>query len=237
MRRYKQIGLWLIGFALLVYLLQFPVEKTEIALDAWSVPLSGATIVIDPGHGGPDGGAVGQDGTEEKGVALDVSLYVRDYLQQGGATVHLTREEDIDLASEHTKGLSNRKAEDIRNRAAFVKENDPDLFVTVHLNAIDSPKWSGAQTFYYPKYEESKHLARMIQAEIIRNLENTTREALPIQGVYLLKTAEVPSAIVEIGFLSNDEELALLRSDDYQRQMAASIYNGIVRYLTEEPEE
>src|SRR5699024_10416572 len=183
------------------------------------------------------GGAVGADGTQEKDISLDVSLYVREYLQQGGATVYLTREEDTDLAAEHTKGLSNRKSEDIRNRLAFVEEKDPDLFLTIHLNAIPSPKWSGAQTFYYPKYDESKHLAEMIQAEIIRNLENTTREALPIQGIYLLKHAEVPSAIVEVGFLSNATELELLKDETYQRQMAASIYNGVLRYYTEEPEE
>ncbi len=237
MKRYKRIGLWIVGLALLIYLLVFPVEKTEMAIETLSVPLSGMTIVIDPGHGGPDGGAVGADGTQEKDISLDVSLYVREYLQQGGATVYLTREEDTDLAAEHTKGLSNRKSEDIRNRLSFVEEKDPDLFLTIHLNAIPSPKWSGAQTFYYPKYDESKHLAEMIQAEIIRNLENTTREALPIQGIYLLKHAEVPSAIVEVGFLSNATELELLKDETYQRQMAASIYNGILRYQTEGPEE
>lgn len=237
MKRYRYLGLWIVGLVLLIYIVQLPLTKTETAWEAWSLPLSGTTIVIDPGHGGPDGGASGSDGTQEKEISLDVSLYVRDYLQQNGATVHLTREEDTDLAAEHTKGLSNRKTEDIKNRLAFVKEKDPDLFITIHLNAIPSPKWSGAQTFYYPKYDESKHLAKMIQAEIIRNLENTTREALPIQGVYLLKHAEVPSAIVEIGFLSNETELELLKDKDYQRQMAASIYNGILRFQTEEPEE
>lgn len=237
MKRYTKVALWVVGVGLLVYLLQLPVQKTEMAWDAWNFPLAGVTIVIDPGHGGPDGGAVGEDGTVEKDVALDVSFYLREYLQQGGANVQMTRLTDTDLAAEHTKGLSNRKSEDIRNRLTFIQETDPDLFLTIHLNAIPSPKWSGAQTFYYPKYDESKQLAEMIQAEIIRNLENTTREALPIQGVYLLKHAEVPSAIVEIGFLSNEVERELLKDVDYQRQMAASIYQGILRYLTEEPGE
>ncbi|HLR15674.1 MAG TPA: N-acetylmuramoyl-L-alanine amidase CwlD [Bacillota bacterium] len=237
MRRYKHIGLWFIGLALLVYLLMLPVEKTEMAWDSWSLPLSGKTIVIDPGHGGPDGGAVGADGTEEKDIALNVSFFVREYLEQGGATVYLTREIDTDLAAEHTKGLSNRKTEDIKNRLAFIEEKDPALFLTIHLNAIPSPKWRGAQTFYYPRFDESKHLAKMIQDEIIRNLENTTREALPIQGIYLLKHAEVPSTIVELGFLSNPAERDLLKQEEYQRKMAASIYQGILRYETEEFEE
>jgi len=237
MKRYKRIGLWFIGLALLIYLFVLPVEKTEMAWDSWSLPLAGKTIVIDPGHGGPDGGAVGADGTEEKDIALNVSVFVREYLEQGGATVYLTREIDTDLAAEHTKGLSNRKAEDIKNRLAFIEEKDPSLFVTIHLNAIPSPKWRGAQTFYYPRFDESKHLAKMIQAEVIRNLENTTREALPIQGIYLLKHAEVPSTIVELGFLSNPAERDLLKQEEYQRKMAASIYQGILRYETEEFEE
>src|SRR5699024_5491968 len=237
MRRYKHIGLWFIGLALLVYLLMLPVEKTEMAWDSWNLPLSGKTIVIDPGHGGPDGGAVGADGTEEKDIALNVSFFVREYLEQGGATVYLTREIDTDLAAEHTKGLSNRKTEDIKNRLAFIEEKDPALFLTIHLNAIPSPKWRGAQTFYYPRFDESKHLAKMIQDEIIRNLENTTREALPIQGIYLLKHAEVPSTIVELGFLSNPAERDLLKQEEYQRKMAASIYQRILRYETEEFEE
>lgn len=237
MKRYKRIGLWFIGLALLMYLFVLPVEKTEMAWDSWSLPLSGKTIVIDPGHGGPDGGAVGADGTEEKEIALNVSVFVREYLEQSGATVYLTREIDTDLAAEHTKGLSNRKTEDIKNRLAFIEEKEPALFLTIHLNAIPSPKWRGAQTFYYPRFDESKHLAKMVQDEIIRNLGNTTREALPIQGIYLLKHAEVPSAIVELGFLSNPAERDLLKQEDYQRKMAASIYQGILRYETEKFEE
>src|SRR5699024_12633917 len=110
--------------------------------------------------------------TEEKEIALNVSVFVREYLEQSGATVYLSQEIDTDLAAEHTKGLSNRKTEDIKNRLAFIEEKDPALFLTIHLNAIPSPKWRGAQTFYYPRFDESKHLAKMIQDEIIRNLEN-----------------------------------------------------------------
>ena len=221
---------------ILLFLIYYPIKKEDQTSETWSNPLSGKTIVIDPGHGGPDGGAVGKDGTEEKDIALEVSKMLKDYLQQTGALVYLTREEDKDLASHDTKGLSRRKSEDIRKRLSFIEEKQADFFLTIHLNALPQERWDGAQTFYYAKYDESKHLARMIQAEITRNLENTNRVALPINGVYLLKHAKVPGALVEIGFLSNEAERELLKQTNYQQQMAGSIYNGILRYVTEEAE-
>ena len=234
MGRVSKITVWGIGLLLLIFLIQFPFEKNEETWGAWSLPLTGKTIVIDPGHGGPDGGAKGIDGTHEKGISLAVSEKLRDYLQQSGALVYLTREEDKDLADTDTRGLSKRKSEDIRKRLQFIHDKEADFFVTIHLNAIPSPRWSGAQTFYYPKFPESKHLAQMIQAEIVRNLENTDRVALSINGIYLLKNAEIPGSLVEIGFLSNEEERELLKQEGYQRQMAGSIYEGILRYMTEE---
>lgn len=236
MGRTGNIIIWIIGLLALIYFIQLPLQEDDVTWGAWSLPLTGKTIVIDPGHGGPDGGARGKDGTEEKGISLAVSEKLRDYLQQAGALVYLTREEDKDLASEETKGLSRRKSEDIRNRLQFIHEREADLFVTIHLNAIPSSRWHGAQTFYYPKFDESKHLAKMVQAEIVRNLENTDREALSIDGIYLLKHAEVPGALVEIGFLSNEQEREQLKGEDYQRQMAGSIYEGILRYATEDIE-
>lgn len=236
MGRMSKAVIWGLGAILLIMLIRYPIHPAERTWGSWSLPLSGKAIVIDPGHGGPDGGAVGSDQTSEKDIALAVSKMLRDFLQQSGAIVYMTRETDTDLASENTRGLSKRKSEDIRNRMQFIEDHDPDFFVSIHLNSIPSPKWRGAQTFYYPKFDESRHLAKMIQSEIIRNLENTNREALSINGMYLLKYAKVPSALIEIGFLSNVEEREQLKQEKYQRQMAGSIYQGILRYVTEENE-
>lgn len=234
MERVNKVILWFMGLLVLAFLIQLPIEQSDHVWKTWSYPLAGKTIVIDPGHGGLDGGAVGAEGTNEKEIALVVSKKLRDYLQQAGALVYLTREKDEDLADENTKGLSKRKSEDIRNRLGFVNGKNADLFLSIHLNAIPSPRWSGAQTFYYPKMDESRHLAKMIQAEIIRNLENTDRAALSINSMYLLKHADIPSALVEIGFLSNEHERDQLKQKDYQHQMAASIYEGVLRYVTED---
>lgn len=236
MGRFGKVFTWGVGFVILAFLIQYPIQKAETTWETWSLPLSGKTIVIDPGHGGVDGGAVGKDKTLEKDIALAVAKKTRDFLQQSGALVYLTREKDKDLAKEDTKGLSRRKAEDIRKRLKFIHDKEADFFVTLHLNALPSNKWSGAQTFYYSKYDKSKHLATMIQSEIIRNLENTTRKPLAINGVYLLKYAEVPGSLVEIGFLSNEHEREHLKKESYQRKIAGSIYEGILRYVTEDPE-
>lgn len=233
----NKIIIWALGLFILIYLIQLPMKQTKTTWEAWSLPLSGKTIVIDPGHGGPDGGAVGADQTTEKDIALTVAKKLRNYLQQAGALVYLTRETDKDLAADDTKGLSRRKSEDIRNRLQFIHNKEADFFVSIHLNAIPSPRWSGAQTFYYGKFAESKHLAEMIQAEFIRNLENTTRSALAITGMYLLKYAEVPGSLVEIGFLSNEAERENLKQEAYQRQIAGSIYEGMLRYVTEEKQQ
>lgn len=234
MKRLGNVLMWSFGLVLLIMLIQQPVGSPVRTWSTWSLPLAGKTIVLDPGHGGADGGAVGKDGTLEKGIALSVAKQLQNYLQQTGAVVYLTREKDTDLADEETKGLSRRKAEDIRKRLQFIKDKQADIFISIHLNALPSTKWSGAQTFYYPKSGENEHLAKMIQSEIIRNLENTTRTALPLTGMYLLKHAESTAALVEIGFLSNVQERELLKKTDYQQKMAASIYQGILRYVTED---
>lgn len=234
MKTYLKVLIWLFGVILLLLLIQFPFNKEVQMWRTVPQPLAGKTIVIDPGHGGPDGGAVGKDETTEKNISLVISKKTRDYLQQAGALVYLTREKDTDLADKNTRGYSRRKSEDIRKRLAFIHEKEADFFITVHLNSLPSNRWSGAQTFYYPSFPENKHLATMIQSEIIRNLENTNRVPLQINDVYLLKHAEVPGALVEVGFLSNEQERELLKDKKYQEKMAASIYEGIIRYVIEE---
>lgn len=201
--------------------------------NAWNLPLSGKIIVLDAGHGGIDGGA-NVDGVMEKDIALSVSLKLRDYLQEQGALVLLTRETDSDAAYENTKGIRNRKQEDLRNRVKFINHSAADLFLSIHLNAFPSSSSKGAQTFYTVRYEENEQVAKFIQAEIVRNLENTKREARLINRVYLMDQAKKPGALVEIGFLSNPDERIRLTKDSYQEKIAASIYKGVLRYFTEE---
>src|SRR5690625_701920 len=131
MKRHWKIVLWLVGVIILILLVKYPIHKGELMWRTVPLPLAGKTIVLDPGHGGADGGAVGKDKTNEKEIALRVAKHTRDYLQQAGALVYMTREEDKDLAGDDVVGR--RKSEDIRNRLKYIHNKDPDLFLTIHL--------------------------------------------------------------------------------------------------------
>ncbi|MDB4867975.1 MAG: cwlD [Cohnella sp.] len=200
----------------------------------WTLPLSGKVIALDAGHGGPDGGAVSRDGAIEKDINLAIVLHLRDYLQQAGAMVLLTREGDYDLAAPQTRGYSRRKTEDLLERADRVQNRRANLALSIHMNSIPSPKWSGAQTFYYSRNSLSGKLAADIQAEIRESLGNTSRVAKPNDTVYLLKKLQMPTALVEVGFLSHPEEARLLSDEAYQKKVAAAIYRGILRYASSE---
>lgn len=206
----------------------------ELSQPASSMPLSGRVIVLDPGHGGPDGGAISKSGLVEKEVALKIAFYLRDYLQEAGALVVMTRDRDTDLADDDTRGLSRRKTQDLMRRIRIVKESGADALISIHLNAIPSSRWKGAQTFYHPEAEENKRLASFIQAELIRTLENTNRLPKISGDIFILKASPVPSAMVEVGFLSNPEEAARLGDEKYQKKLAAAIYYGILRYYTDD---
>ncbi|MBY0095444.1 N-acetylmuramoyl-L-alanine amidase CwlD [Mesobacillus maritimus] len=231
MKKFRVL-LYVIGLMSLFIILQYDFEED----DAWrmqNLPLSGQIIVLDPGHGGPDPGAV-QGEAIEKDISLNVSLKLRDYLQQQGALVLMTRETDIDLADKDLKGYSRRKVQDLKRRLELINHSDASFFASIHLNAIPSSKWKGAQTFYSGHFKESKRGAKFIQEELRRNLENTNREAKTSDSIYILKNSEIPGVLVEIGFLSNPTERELLRQEEYQEQVAASIYQGVMRYYTNE---
>ncbi|WP_082418889.1 N-acetylmuramoyl-L-alanine amidase CwlD [Massilibacterium senegalense] len=203
----------------------------------FTLPLSGKIVVIDAGHGGIDGGAVGKKGTREKDITLKIAHELRDYLQGAGAYVIMTREGDYDLAPTNMKRVRDRKVYDLKKRTKIINESGADFFISIHLNAISSSKWSGAQTFYHLSHDENEEMAKYIQQEISLTLKNTKRMEKPIHHVYILKKAKIPGVLVEAGFLSNYEEERLLRDEKYQQKMAASIYRGILRYYTTEQKE
>lgn len=235
MSKRAKIIAFTVGLVILFFILQYDYFKTKESWNSWSLPLSGQIILLDPGHGGPDGGA-GEEGALEKDIALSVSEKLRDYLQEQGALVIMTREEDKDLADDGTRGYSRRKVEDLKKRLAMINESEANFFVSVHLNSIPSQKWRGAQTFYAPQLKDNAIAAKFIQDELRTNLENTDRKAKPLSSVYILKNAKKPGVLVEVGFLSNPTEKQLLKTDEYQDKVAASIYKGMLRYFSNESE-
>jgi N-acetylmuramoyl-L-alanine amidase len=225
------LSAWLALMIVFILTYELPATKTWTY---WTMPLSGKVIALDAGHGGPDGGASSADGLVEKDINLGISLYLRDYLQQAGAVVVMTREVDKDLAKAETKGYSRRKTEDLKQRVEFVTKNKSDLLISVHLNSIPSSRWTGAQTFFSTTHTDSAGLAALIQKELVKNLENTDRVAKIGSSIYLLKALNIPSALIEVGFLSNPEEARLMAQPAYQQKVAASIYQGILRYYAGE---
>lgn len=225
------LSAWLALMAVFILTYELPATRTWTY---WTMPLSGKVIALDAGHGGLDGGAASKEGLVEKNINLGITLYLRDYLQQAGAVVVMTREEDKDLANVNTKGYSRRKTEDLKQRVQFVTQNQSDLFVSVHLNSIPATSLSGAQTFYSLSNPDNAVLATLIQNELKSNLSNTSRIAKSIKTIYILKYLKIPSALVEVGFLSNPEEARLMADQNYQQKVAAAIYQGILRYYSGE---
>jgi N-acetylmuramoyl-L-alanine amidase len=228
---------WIIAGCLLVLLaiiLTYEVPSTR-TWTYWTLPLSGKVIAIDAGHGGPDGGAVSKQGVIEKDINLAIALYLRDYLQQAGAVVYLTREGDYDLAKDGTTALKKRKTEDLHRRVEMIEQKKVDLLISIHMNSFPSNRWSGAQTFFTSNHPDNKKLATLIQAEMKRNLENTDRVAkIVTTNVFLLKSLQIPTALVEVGFLSHPQESVLLADEQYQRKVSAAIYTGVLRYISGE---
>ncbi|MGI5825121.1 MAG: N-acetylmuramoyl-L-alanine amidase [Bacillota bacterium] len=191
-------------------------------MDVLSGAMIGKTLVIDAGHGGFDPGAIGLAGTKEKDVNLAVSRRLADYLRQSGATVIETRRED--------KALGDTKKADMAERVAVANNNDADVFISVQANFLPQHQYSGAQTFYHKDSAEGKALSENIQQAIIDNVGNTNRSAMSIDNIYVVRSLEIPSVIVEVGFLSNAEEEQLLNDEEYQSRMAYAVYIGIVEY-------
>lgn len=184
--------------------------------------LAGKVIVIDPGHGGWDPGAIGSGGTREKEVTMDTSLRLAALLRQAGAQVILTRQDDEEL--------SRHKREDLSKRAAIANENNADLFIGVHVNYFGGKREHGAQTFSQPGCEDSWLLNQVIQEELVRVLKNTNRASKQVD-YYITRNVNAPSVIVEIGFISNPAEEKLMADPVYQDKIAWALYSGVVKYL------
>lgn len=188
--------------------------------------------MVNPPHGGFDGGAVASDGTVEKDINLKITLAVAKFLRQSGFNVVLTRENDVSTDDVETEKISTRKKSDLKNRLNLMKDYKDAVFVSIHLNKFTTSAANGSQVFY-SRSEESKRLGDCIQKSIVAKLqpENTRVNKLATSSTYLLYNATVPSVLVECGFLSNKAELEKLKDKDYQNKMAFSIYCGILEYF------
>ncbi len=193
---------------------------------------NGKIIVLDPGHGAPDGGAVGYAGTVESGLNLAVAKKLKSQLEKRGYTIIMTRTDENGLQTNKSESIREKKREDMNERLRIINNSEADLFVSIHMNLFRDKKYRGAEVIYADKFENSLLLAELIQAELKAiDPENQTRQVKKHDGsIFLLKNAEIPAVLVECGFISNPEEEKLLKDKDYQYRVACAICDGITEY-------
>ena len=209
-------------------------EEYKNYIDTVSLPVSGKVVVVDAGHGVPDEGAEVDDGTTEAQTNLKIALKLQNLLEQTGCIVVLTRSDENGIYDLDSKTLKQKKISDIRNRVKIGNESSADIFVSIHLNKIPEQQYFGWQTFYNKNSEQGQKLAKQIQKNLNETIQkDNKRVPAKIENIYIINNVEIPTTIVECGFLSNPEEKELLLTDNYQNRLAWGIYNGIIDYFYE----
>ena len=203
-----------------------------VPVNTFAIDNSDKVILIDPGHGGIDGGAQSKAGTIEKDINLQIALKLRDNLEEKGYMVYMTRDEDEGL---YQKGntVREKKREDLNRRVEMKKETECDIFISIHQNMFPQSKCYGAQV-WYASNDNSYNLATVVQDSIKESVkDNNKRVAKPAAEAYLIlrDKYEGASILVECGFLSNPDEEAKLKSDEHQNLIVEGISVGIDKYF------
>lgn len=215
--------IWILGLiAMAVFLYLSGEIILEVTMGGENID-NQLTVVLDPGHGGDDPGKIGVNDAQEKDINLAIALKVEAVLVEKGYEVIMTRDDD------GSNGLS--KVEDLQARVGIINEYSPDISVSIHQNSYTEEEISGAQVFYYTHSTEGEKAATVMQDALLDVNPDNHRLAKGNDSYYLLEETEVPTIIVECGFLSNLEEANLLIQDAYQEQLATCIVNGIETYL------
>lgn len=203
-------------------------ESRVVSLPTTTRPV----VILDPGHGGVDGGAEG-NGIVEKEVNLAIAHKVREFCTLFGFQVEMTRETDISIHDQGKNTIRAQKNSDLKNRLKIMTANPSAVVVSIHLNKFQQSRIKGAQVFYAPKSQGSEELAQIVQ-DNFRNFlqpENTRQIKKADSALFLLYNNTVtPAVLVECGFLSNPEEAALLASEDYQDKVAFAICWSLLQF-------
>lgn len=188
-------------------------------------------IVVDAGHGLPDGGASNGDICESD-INLAIAKKLKSMLEDKGYDVVMTREDENNIAStDEQSSISKIKQSDLNNRVKIINESDADFCISIHLNKFQNSKYWGWQTFYNKDSEEGKNLAKLIQDNIKKTVQkDNNRTPLKIEGIKIVDKTNIPVVIVECGFISNPEEAKLLQNDEYQTKLVEGIVNGVEEF-------
>jgi N-acetylmuramoyl-L-alanine amidase len=216
--------------ALGIFSLRQVARQTAAGVGQTPVPV----VLLDAGHGGEDGGAVGLGGVVEKDINLPVTRKLNTFLRVMGFETRLTRSTDTSIHDLTAGTLRERKVSDIHNRFAMIEQlGDNDFFVSIHQNQFPaSSSAHGTQVFYSVNHPRSVLLAQAIQKSVVRLLQPTNTRKVKPSGteIYLLWHSKKPAVLVECGFLSNAGDVEKLQQDSYQNQMAFAIACGVLQY-------
>ncbi len=196
-----------------------------------TVATPSVTYVLDAGHGGKDGGAVGADGTTEKELNLALALRLRDYLQLCGTETLMTRMTDSLVCDESDPLLKGKlKMTDLRNRLELAERAVPSVFVSLHMNKFAVEKYSGLQVYFSKNHEDSRTIAQQIQKRVQHILQPENHREIKAAGknIFLLDRLQVPAVLIECGFLSNLAEAERLKESPYQIQLSAVIADSLL---------
>lgn len=189
-------------------------------------------LIIDPGHGGEDGGAVSVSGVPESGINLAIALKCEQLAGLYGQPVQLLRREEVSLADPEANTLREKKRSDLQKRVDCINEAAQGVLLSIHQNFFTSPSYSGAQVFYRPGAESSQwaiHVQEQLRLALDPDNQRQAKE-IP-KDIYLMSHISCPGILVECGFLSNPEEDALLQTDDYQLRLAVTITGACLGYF------
>lgn len=190
-------------------------------------PLAGQVIMLDPGHGGIDPGAVFGN-VYEKDINLAVALQLARLLRQDGAEVYLTRTDDSDYYPSSRCTLQDKR-QDLTIRAEMARQSGAGILVSLHVNKDHHPGSQGAETYYFPGSTEGQRLAEAIQIRL-KEIQPDNRRQAKAEDYFLLRTTPMPAVIVELGFISNSRERTLLLSAAWQKTLAEAICEGIIDF-------
>ena len=232
---WKRLRIGSVIVVLAIYWFLSGAIRYNLAATASLLAANPATVVIDAGHGGEDGGALSASGVRESEINLSVALRLEQILALCGVRTAMIRTEDVSV-SVVGDTISERKISDLKQRVKLANAYHHGILVSIHQNQFQETKYTGAQVFYAPT-DGSKELAQIAQSLLRQSLDpGNRREIKPADSVYLLQQVQCPAVLVECGFLSNPQEAALLQTDAYQKQLVCVLTGAVTRYLEGEQE-
>lgn len=210
-------------------------ENNEKSVSVTKNMIPQKTVLIDPGHGGEDGGAVGINGTLEKDLNLALSKNLREILTFSGYQTIMTRYEDKMLYDRGDNYQGRKKILDLKGRLDIANSLSPDLFVGIHMNSFPESQYSGLSIYYSRNNQASEKAAYIIDRQVKALLQpNNNREPKAASSnIYILDRIKCPAILIECGFLSNPEECQKLSTLEYRNKLTFIFYNSLVSFLEE----